>query len=153
MISVAVDNKDRLTVIWPVVERHLQWLMKDFGQNPLIVERVVVGLLRLTGRVLYHLNDKDEDGIADNALQSLSMLLSLKPPSWFMFSRRIAYGLHDLLQAKAANVHQSKHWPLIFALMDAAGAAACASAQVDAFSSVPQSRLVQSRASGSNSVC
>ncbi|KAK0399121.1 hypothetical protein QR680_002906 [Steinernema hermaphroditum] len=110
------------------------WLMKDFGQNPLIVERVVVGLLRLTGRVLYHLNDKDEDGIADNALQSLSMLLSLKPPSWFMFSRRIAYGLHDLLQAKAANVHQSKHWPLIFALMDAAGAAACASAQVDAFS-------------------
>ncbi|KAK0399163.1 hypothetical protein QR680_002925 [Steinernema hermaphroditum] len=97
MISVAVDNKDRLTVIWPVVERHLQWLMKNFGQNPLIVERVVVGLLRLTGRVLYHLNDKDEDGIADNALQSLSMLLSLKPPSWFMFSRRIAYGLQTAI--------------------------------------------------------
>ncbi|KAK0399168.1 hypothetical protein QR680_002925 [Steinernema hermaphroditum] len=97
MISVAVDNKDRLTVIWPVVERHLQWLMKDFGQNPLIVERVVVGLLRLTGRVLYHLNDKDEDGIADNALQSLSMLLSLKPPLWFMFSRRIAYGLQTAI--------------------------------------------------------
>ncbi|KAK0421394.1 hypothetical protein QR680_015210 [Steinernema hermaphroditum] len=146
MISVAVENKDRLTVIWPVVHRHLQWLMKDFGQNPLIVERAVVGLLRLAGRVLYHLKDKDEDDIADNVLQSLSMLLSLKPPAWFMFSRQIAYGLHDLLQANAANVHQSKHWALIFVLMDAAGAAAYADDQVDASSSAPQSRLVQSDA-------
>ncbi|TKR64527.1 hypothetical protein L596_025041 [Steinernema carpocapsae] len=142
MISIAIENKDRLAVIWPVVHRHLQWLMKDFGQNPLVVERAVVGLLRLSNRVLYHLKDKEEDDIADDVLQSLTMLLSLHPPAMFMFSRQIAYGLHDLLQANAANVHRSSHWALIFALMEATGAAAYPDEIMD--SPNTQSRLVQS---------
>ncbi|KAK0399166.1 hypothetical protein QR680_002925 [Steinernema hermaphroditum] len=114
-VKVALSNPPKKDQLTPAIKGHgmhrrigsmtngndetenKNWLMKDFGQNPLIVERVVVGLLRLTGRVLYHLNDKDEDGIADNALQSLSMLLSLKPPLWFMFSRRIAYGLQTAI--------------------------------------------------------
>lgn len=44
----------------------------------------------------------------------------------FMFSRQIAYGLHELLRTNAANVHKSEHWAILFALLEAAGAGAYA---------------------------
>ncbi|VBB28394.1 unnamed protein product [Acanthocheilonema viteae] len=118
MVSIALENKDRLFQIWTPIKQHLQWLMSNFGRNPLIVERAVVGLLRIANRNLYHL----KDDIADEVLQSLGILLNLPPPAMFMFSRQIAYGLHELLRTNAANVHKREHWAIIFGLMEAAGA-------------------------------
>lgn len=43
----------------------------------------------------------------------------------FMFSRQIAYGLHELLRTNAANVHRREHWAVLFGLMEAAGAGVC----------------------------
>lgn len=40
----------------------------------------------------------------------------------FMFSRQIAYGLHELLRTNAANVHRHEHWTILFRLMEATGA-------------------------------
>lgn len=40
----------------------------------------------------------------------------------FMFSRQIAYGLHELLRTNAANVHRREHWTILFGLMEAVGA-------------------------------
>lgn len=71
MVSIALENKDRLALIWPSIKQHLQWLMGDFGRNPLIVERAVVGLLRIANRNLFRL----KDDIADEVLQSLGVLL------------------------------------------------------------------------------
>ncbi|VDP15311.1 unnamed protein product [Onchocerca flexuosa] len=118
MVSIALENKDRLSQIWTPIKQHLQWLMSNFGQNPLIVERAVVGLLRIANRNLYHL----KDDIADEVLQFLGILLKLPPPAMFMFSRQIAYGLHELLRTNAANVHRHEHWTILFRLMEAAGA-------------------------------
>ncbi|CAG9537440.1 unnamed protein product [Cercopithifilaria johnstoni] len=118
MVSIALENKDRLFQIWTPIKQHLQWLMSNFGRNPLIVERAVVGLLRIANRNLYHL----KDDIADEVLQSLGILLNLPPPAMFMFSRQIAYGLHELLRTNAANVHRREHWAILFGLMEAAGA-------------------------------
>lgn len=70
-MSIALENKDRLSQIWPLIIRHIQWLMSKFGRNPLIVERAVTGLLRLANRNLFRL----KDDIADEVLQSLNMLL------------------------------------------------------------------------------
>uniref|UniRef100_A0A8R1Y720 SEC7 domain-containing protein n=1 Tax=Onchocerca volvulus TaxID=6282 RepID=A0A8R1Y720_ONCVO len=118
MVSIALENKDRLSQIWTPIKQHLQWLMSNFGQNPLIVERAVVGLLRIANRNLYHL----KDDIADEVLQFLGILLKLPPPAMFMFSRQIAYGLHELLRTNAANVHRHEHWTILFRLMEATGA-------------------------------
>nr|CDP93601.1 BMA-GBF-1, isoform g [Brugia malayi] len=118
MISTALENKDRLSQIWTPIKQHLKWIMSSFGQNPLIVERAVVGLLRIANRNLYHL----KDDIADEVLQSLGILLKLSPPAMFMFSRQIAYGLHELLRTNAANVHRREHWAILFGLMEAVGA-------------------------------
>ncbi|ETN72625.1 hypothetical protein NECAME_18757, partial [Necator americanus] len=42
----------------------------------------------------------------------------------FVFSRQISFGLHELIRANAANVHRREHWAVLFALLEAAGAAA-----------------------------
>lgn len=70
-VSIVLENKDRLSQIWSSVKQHLQWLLTSFGRNPFIVERAVVGLLRIANRNLYRL----KDDIADEILQSLGMLL------------------------------------------------------------------------------
>ncbi|VDK21666.1 unnamed protein product [Anisakis simplex] len=122
MVSITLENKDRLSQIWPSVQHHLQWIMSTFGRNPVLVERAVVGLLRLANRNLFRL----KDDIAEEILHSLAMLLKLRPPAMFMFSRQIAFGLHELLRANAANVHRKEHWAVLFALLEAAGAGAYA---------------------------
>lgn len=48
----------------------------------------------------------------------------LRPPALFMFSRQIAFGLHELLRTNAANVHRREHWAVLFALLEAVGAGA-----------------------------
>ncbi len=42
----------------------------------------------------------------------------------FFLSKQISFGLHELLRTNAANVHRREHWAILFALIEAAGAAA-----------------------------
>uniref|UniRef100_A0A0N5A190 SEC7 domain-containing protein n=1 Tax=Parastrongyloides trichosuri TaxID=131310 RepID=A0A0N5A190_PARTI len=119
MISVALENKDRLTSIWHLIKRHIEWLLNTFGKNTFIVERAIVGLIRIANRNLYRL----KDDIANEVLQSFNILLFLRPTAFFLFSKQISFGLYDLLRLNAANVHKKEHWEIIFALMEATGAA------------------------------
>ncbi|CAI5445758.1 unnamed protein product [Caenorhabditis angaria] len=119
MISITLENKDRLSLVWPHVRRHLEWLLSSrFGRCPVLVERAVVGLLRVANRNLFR-----DNTVADDVLHSLSMLLRLSPKALFVFSRQIAFGLYELIRANAANVHKKEHWAVLFALLEAAGAA------------------------------
>ncbi|KAL3083734.1 hypothetical protein niasHS_008431 [Heterodera schachtii] len=62
---------------------------------------------------------------ADEVLHFMGCeLLALRPPELFLFSRQIAFGLHQLLRANAANLHASEHWEMFFILLESAGAAA-----------------------------
>ncbi|KAE9417648.1 hypothetical protein Angca_008878 [Angiostrongylus cantonensis] len=120
IVTICLENKDRLSLVWPVIRRHLQWLLSSrFGRSPVLVERAVVGLLRIANRNLFR-----DNTIADDVLQSLSLLLRLSPKAMFVFSRQISFGLHELLRTNAANVHRKEHWAVLFALLEAAGAAA-----------------------------
>jgi hypothetical protein len=72
--SVVLENKDRLALVWPTVNRHLQFLLsRHFGRNPFIVERAVVSILRIVNRNLFRLND--EKAIGEEVLICLSHLL------------------------------------------------------------------------------
>uniref|UniRef100_A0A914I2R9 GBF1-like tetratricopeptide repeats domain-containing protein n=1 Tax=Globodera rostochiensis TaxID=31243 RepID=A0A914I2R9_GLORO len=62
---------------------------------------------------------------ADDVLHFMGCeLLGLRPPELFLFSRQIAFGLHQLLRTNAANLHASEHWEMFLALLEAVGAAA-----------------------------
>lgn len=61
-----------------------------------------------------------------------------------MFSRDIAFGLHDLLRVNAANVHESKHWRVLFALLEAVGASVYPDEIVDAHLSQHEHRQTDS---------
>ncbi|KAL3082811.1 hypothetical protein niasHS_010613 [Heterodera schachtii] len=62
---------------------------------------------------------------ADEVLHFMGCeLLALRPPELFLFSRQIAFGLHQLLRANAANLHASEHWEMFFILLESVGAAA-----------------------------
>lgn len=104
-----------------------------------ILERSIVGLLLLTGRLM-----RRED-VAPIVLQSLRMLLLLKPPVEFLMrilkrpnilnktidfqvlsrvSRQVSFGLHELLKTGAANVHTTGDWRVLFTLLECVGAGA-----------------------------
>ncbi|KAL6725184.1 hypothetical protein Aduo_007256 [Ancylostoma duodenale] len=120
IVTICLENKDRLSLIWLTVRRHLEWLLSTrFGRSPVLVERAVVGLLRIANRNLFR-----DNTVADDVLQSLSLLLRLSPKAMYVFSRQISFGLHELLRTNAANVHRREHWAVLLSLLEAAGAAA-----------------------------
>lgn len=73
MISIVLENRDRLIQLWPEVKSHLHFLLSSFDHNPLISERATIGLLRVASKNLFHNNDDPK--IAEEILQSLVLLL------------------------------------------------------------------------------
>ncbi|KAL7079461.1 hypothetical protein ACQ4LE_001628 [Meloidogyne hapla] len=56
MISIVLENRDRLAQVWPLVRDHLQWLLSaDFAQNKQITERSIIALIRIANRNLFRL--------------------------------------------------------------------------------------------------
>ncbi|KAF7635614.1 hypothetical protein Mgra_00005003 [Meloidogyne graminicola] len=56
MISIVLENRDRLAQVWPLVRDHLQWLLSpDFAQNKQITERAIIALIRMANRNLFRL--------------------------------------------------------------------------------------------------
>lgn len=57
-------------------------------------------------------------------MQSLRMLLLLKPSSLLTVARQIAFALHELLKTSAANIHAAEDWSTLFTLLEYVGAGA-----------------------------
>lgn len=83
-----------------------------------LLERSVIGLLRLAIRLM-----RNEE-MSPIVVQSLRMLLLLKPPTLFRISRQISFGLYELLKTSAQNIHTSTDWSIIFTLLECVGAGA-----------------------------
>uniref|UniRef100_A0A8R1E4Q5 GBF1-like tetratricopeptide repeats domain-containing protein n=1 Tax=Caenorhabditis japonica TaxID=281687 RepID=A0A8R1E4Q5_CAEJA len=119
IVAITLENKDRLPLVWPHVRQHIEWLYSPrFGRCQVLVERAVVGLLRVANRNLFR-----DNTVSDDVLNALSMLLKLPAKALFVYSRQIAFGLYELIRANAANVHKKEHWAVLFNLLEAAGAA------------------------------
>lgn len=116
LIKVVLQNRDRMANYWQSVQDHLYSLLVNATEHTFLVERAVVGLLRLAIRLLRR------DEIAAQVLGSLRMLLMMKPDVIHSVSRHIAYGLHDLLKTNAANIHVAHDWCTLFVLLEVVGA-------------------------------
>jgi brefeldin A-resistance guanine nucleotide exchange factor 1 len=82
------------------------------------LERIIVGLLRISARLLRR------EELANDVLSSLRMLLIIKNNIIRKISRQIAYGLHDLLRTNAANIHSCDDWLTLFSILQVIGAGA-----------------------------
>lgn len=120
LLEVTIQNRDRVTCIWPVVQSHLDRLLTMAARenHPYLLERVAVGMLRLAIRLLR--------GEEFACLSPLLPLTHLPSATTAPLARQIAYGLFELLKTGAANIHSADDWKVVFSLLECAGAGALA---------------------------
>ncbi|XP_069741695.1 Golgi-specific brefeldin A-resistance guanine nucleotide exchange factor 1 isoform X1 [Narcine bancroftii] len=116
LLRIVLENRDRVSCVWQTVRDHLYHLTVHAVEQCFLVERAVVGLLRLAIRLLRR------EEISSQVLLSLRVLLMMKPIVLSRVSRQIAYGLHELLKTNAANIHSSDDWCTLFTLLECIGA-------------------------------
>uniref|UniRef100_A0A4W3GV13 Golgi-specific brefeldin A-resistance guanine nucleotide exchange factor 1 n=1 Tax=Callorhinchus milii TaxID=7868 RepID=A0A4W3GV13_CALMI len=116
LLRIVLENRDRVSCVWQTVRDHLYHLSVHATEQCFLVERAVVGLLRLAIRLLRR------EEISSQVLLSLRILLMMKPNVLSRVSRQIAYGLHELLKTNAANIHCSDDWCTLFTLLECIGA-------------------------------
>ncbi|KAK5907953.1 hypothetical protein CgunFtcFv8_016051 [Champsocephalus gunnari] len=116
LLRIILENRDRVSCVWQTVRDHLCHLCVHPNESCFLVERAVVGLLRLAIRLL-----RRED-ISSQVLHSLRLLLMMKPHVLSRVSREVAYGLHELLKTNAANIHCTNDWFTLFSLLECIGA-------------------------------
>ncbi|XP_052766160.1 Golgi-specific brefeldin A-resistance guanine nucleotide exchange factor 1-like isoform X2 [Mya arenaria] len=117
-ITCILQNRDRVTPIWESVKEHIYNLVVNAPERTFMVERTVVGLLRISIRLL-----RRED-IAPQVLSSIQVLLMMKPQvvHSVQICQQVSYGLHDMLRTNAANIHASQDWYTLFTLLEVVGA-------------------------------
>ncbi|XP_073452722.1 Golgi-specific brefeldin A-resistance guanine nucleotide exchange factor 1 isoform X4 [Aquarana catesbeiana] len=116
LLRIVLENRDRVGCVWQVVRDHFYHLCAHAVEFCFLVERAVVGLLRLAIRLLRR------DDISAQVLLSLRILLMMKPSVLSRVSRQVAFGLHELLKTNAANIHSSNDWYTLFCLLECIGA-------------------------------
>ncbi|GFR62155.1 Golgi-specific brefeldin A-resistance guanine nucleotide exchange factor 1 [Elysia marginata] len=118
LVRVVLQNRDRIAPVWQAVRDHFYNIIVNSNTHSFLVERAVVGLLRISIRLLRR------EEIAAQVLTSLRILLMMKPNVVHTISRQVSFGLHDLLRTNAANIHASHDWYTLFTLLEVAGAGA-----------------------------
>ncbi|KFO94316.1 Golgi-specific brefeldin A-resistance guanine nucleotide exchange factor 1, partial [Buceros rhinoceros silvestris] len=115
LLRIVLENRDRVTCVWQTVRDHLYHLCVNVMEFCFLVERAVVGLLRLAIRLLRR------EEISAQVLLSLRILLMMKPHVLYRVSHEVAYGLHELLKTNAANIHSGDDWYTLFTLLECIG--------------------------------
>ncbi|NWX48524.1 GBF1 factor, partial [Steatornis caripensis] len=115
LLRIVLENRDRVTCVWQTVRDHLYNLCVHAMEFCFLVERAVVGLLRLAIRLLRR------EEISAQVLLSLRILLMMKPNVLSRVSHEVAYGLHELLKTNAANIHSGDDWYTLFTLLECIG--------------------------------
>uniref|UniRef100_A0A5F9CPX6 Golgi-specific brefeldin A-resistance guanine nucleotide exchange factor 1 n=1 Tax=Oryctolagus cuniculus TaxID=9986 RepID=A0A5F9CPX6_RABIT len=139
LLRIVLENRDRVGCVWQTVRDHLYHLCVQAQDFCFLVERAVVGLLRLAIRLLRR------EEISGQVLLSLRILLLMKPSVLSRVSHQVAYGLHELLKTNAANIHSGDDWATLFTLLECIGsgvkppAALQATARADASDTGAQS--------------
>jgi brefeldin A-resistance guanine nucleotide exchange factor 1 len=119
LIKVVLQNRDRISCIWTTLRNHFYNIIINAPDYSFFLERTVVGLLRISARLLRR------EELANEVLSSLRMLLLFKKKSIIRkLSRQVAFGIHDLLRTNAVNIHSNDDWSNIFTILQVYGAGA-----------------------------
>uniref|UniRef100_A0A8C1JK83 Golgi-specific brefeldin A-resistance guanine nucleotide exchange factor 1 n=1 Tax=Cyprinus carpio TaxID=7962 RepID=A0A8C1JK83_CYPCA len=127
LLRIILENRDRVSCVWQTVRDHLYQLCVHASESCFLVERAVVGLLRLAIRLLQGESEPNRQlssflPLSAQVLLSLRLMLMMKPYVLSRVSREVAYGLHELLKTNAANIHCTDDWYTLFSLLECIGA-------------------------------
>ncbi|KAK3846180.1 MAG: hypothetical protein J3R72DRAFT_380241 [Linnemannia gamsii] len=112
MISLTVQNRYRVQSLWPIVFEHLSDIIREAGsQSVLLVERAVVGLLRLCIRLAH------KDDMSKEVLDALDLLLGLPIDVVPEVAEQMMAGVLNLLKADTSCVRPNLNWDVLFALL------------------------------------
>ncbi|XP_065181030.1 Golgi-specific brefeldin A-resistance guanine nucleotide exchange factor 1-like [Sycon ciliatum] len=115
LISIAIKNRDRLSPIWPELRDHLSQLISTASQPTRLVERAVVGLLRVIIRLLRR------EKMVNEVLPSLQILIHIQPEIWTALRRQISFGIFELMRTCSASITNTKDWATILLLLEYTG--------------------------------
>ncbi|KAK9505516.1 hypothetical protein O3M35_009555 [Rhynocoris fuscipes] len=120
LLKVVIQNRDRIGTMWNTVRVHIYTLLMGAAacDHHFLVERSVVGLLRLAIRLMHR------EDMSPMVLKSLRMLLLLKGTTLSRVARQVSYGMYELIKTSAANIHNEPDWTMIFTLLECVGAGA-----------------------------
>ncbi|CAL4066490.1 unnamed protein product [Meganyctiphanes norvegica] len=120
VVQVLIANKDRASLVWQEVRNHIYSLMMGAAaaERHFLLERCVVSLLRLAKVLLRR------PGLTNLVLQSLRMLLLLKPHVLSRVALHIVAGIREVLSVNTEHIHTPSDWAVLFNLLECAGAGA-----------------------------
>ncbi|CAD5123797.1 DgyrCDS12108 [Dimorphilus gyrociliatus] len=120
LIRVVLNNRDRVAPLWGLVRDLMYAILVDSCQATWLVQRAVVGLIRLALRLLRR------DDVASHVLATLKLLLLMRSTVLHQVAQHVAFGLFELLRTNAAHIHDFGDWKTLFTLLEVVGAGASA---------------------------
>ncbi|DBA68573.1 TPA: hypothetical protein ACH3X2_013515 [Trebouxia sp. C0005] len=115
LIAVALRNRDRIVLIWPLLHEYLNAIMTPNGAkaaNPLVA-RATLGLLRICTRLLPY-----KEASAEALLKSLQLVLRLDPHVAWDLAQQITTELLKLVKSSAAYIRSARGWKTVCALIN-----------------------------------
>lgn len=114
LVALALRNRDRVALIWPLLHEFLA--AAAAAENAVsvnsLVERAVLGLLRICQRLLPYKEDT-----AETLLRSLKLIIGLSPNVAWELAERIALELLALLKSSAPYVRSEADWRTVCAII------------------------------------
>lgn len=120
MVKILIQNRDRLLHLWNDSRDTIYLLLMGgatCGYEYLLV-RTTIAVLKLA---IYLMRNEE---LCPTVLQSLNMLLMLKPSTLYRVSKHISIGMYELLKTSAQNIHTEADWAIVFTILECVGAGA-----------------------------
>ncbi|KDN35753.1 hypothetical protein RSAG8_11315, partial [Rhizoctonia solani AG-8 WAC10335] len=112
MVSIVAQTSEHIEETWPIVFEHLSMILSSsINYSVLLVERAVVGLLRLC-RIA-----ANKASLRDQIYISLDTLGGLPPMVFNTVTEQIVAGLALLVQEHPTVVSSQTEWALVFSLL------------------------------------
>ncbi|XP_019547969.3 Golgi-specific brefeldin A-resistance guanine nucleotide exchange factor 1 isoform X2 [Aedes albopictus] len=120
LVKILIQNRDRLLPVWKNVQDQLYLLLSGSAScdYTYLLQRTTIALLKLA---IYLMRNEE---ICSTILQSLRMLLLLKPAVILSISKPISIGMYELLKTSAQNIHTESDWIIVFTILECVGAGA-----------------------------
>ena len=111
---MTLRNRDRLALLWPLVYEHCADIMQGAAAPGALVERAVIGLVRVCQRLLPY-----KEALAPTLLQSLQLLFKLHPRVAEAMLERISREMLALLKGSLAFIKDAGGWKTVCKLLAA----------------------------------
>lgn len=112
LIAVALNNRDRIMLLWQGVYEHIANIVQTTLMPCLLVEKAVFGLLRICQRLLPYKED-----LAEELLRSLQLILKLDARVADAFCERITQEVMQLVKTNAKHIRSPMGWRTVSSLL------------------------------------